>query len=586
MIKRLFLALLCVFVMAGVANAQTYYIGIDDVTTLEGAGPAIFTVSLDQTATVDISVDYATADGSARHPNGSDYPGDYSNTLGTLTISAGASQGVIAVPVTYDGTVELNETFTITLSNIVTVGAAAFSKDTGVGTITDNNNYHIWVDDVTIDEGAGTATFTVSKDQEGDVDISVDYATADGSAVQPGDYTAGAGTLLIAAGDFGGTIDIPIIEDALVEIDETFTITLSNIVGPGMFADATGLGRITDNDYPQASIDDVTVNEGETATFTISLDQANMAEGFVVQYSTADGSAVSPNDYASTQGDLFFAVGASSGTVTVPTYTDAAVEGNETFVVQVSGMSSYDVGVCTIKDASYGSLTVVDGGGSGSGSSFPSVGVHMYELGTVIDLAANPNSGSNFQWSGDANLPADADGSITIDGDKVVIITYHLQTRTVNVISGFGGTTDKDGANVVNYGSTFTVMATADAGYGFQYWAGVPEGQKYNNPLTLTITTDLTVEAIFETVPVDVLVDAELSKFLYVEKPNKDEKLFIHGAFEVGVTDVVVGEEIPASITIVLSGKGTNGGDLIIEADVTVEVTDIEDGHKIVRLKK
>ena len=66
-------------------------------------------------------------------------------------------------------------------------------------------------------------------DQAGTETVSVDYATADGTAAAAGsDYAATAGTLTIAAGSVAATITVPILDDTLVEPIEAFTVTLSD----------------------------------------------------------------------------------------------------------------------------------------------------------------------------------------------------------------------------------------------------------------------------------------------------------------------------------------------------------------------
>ena len=58
--------------------------------------------------------------------------------------------------------------------------------------------------------------------------VTVDYATASGTARAEEDYEATVGTLSFPAGTTVQTIRVPIIDDEVVEEEETFTITLSN----------------------------------------------------------------------------------------------------------------------------------------------------------------------------------------------------------------------------------------------------------------------------------------------------------------------------------------------------------------------
>ena len=70
--------------------------------------------------------------------------------------------------------------------------------------------------------------------------VSVDYATADGTAVSGTDYPATTGTLTFADGLSGNqTISIPITDDGSAEIAEAFTVTLSNVSGATLGANTS-----------------------------------------------------------------------------------------------------------------------------------------------------------------------------------------------------------------------------------------------------------------------------------------------------------------------------------------------------------
>ena len=80
----------------------------------------------------------------------------------------------------------------------------------------------------TVAEWAGTVSLTVWRLYDTNTPVSVDFATADGSAKAGLDYTATNGTLVFAAGVTNRTFTVPILNDGLVEATETFRVTLSN----------------------------------------------------------------------------------------------------------------------------------------------------------------------------------------------------------------------------------------------------------------------------------------------------------------------------------------------------------------------
>ena len=77
--------------------------------------------------------------------------------------------------------------------------------------------------------------------------LTVNYATADGTAVAGSDYTATSGTLTFAPGVTSETIRVPILDDTVYEPNETFTVNLSNPVG-ATITDGQGVATIQDND--------------------------------------------------------------------------------------------------------------------------------------------------------------------------------------------------------------------------------------------------------------------------------------------------------------------------------------------------
>ena len=82
--------------------------------------------------------------------------------------------------------------------------------------------------------------------------VTVDYATADGTATAGADYTATSGTLTFAAGETAKTVSVPILDDGHDEGHETFLLRLSNVVG-ARAGDLEATGTIENTDrMPQA----------------------------------------------------------------------------------------------------------------------------------------------------------------------------------------------------------------------------------------------------------------------------------------------------------------------------------------------
>ena len=137
-------------------------------------------------------------------------------TSGTLHLAAGRTSKTFTVPVLGDSTDENNETVTLTLSS---ASNASISDATGTLTITDDDSApSLSINDVTTaNETAGNATFTVSLSAASAKDITVDYATSNGTATAGSDYTAASGTLTFSAGDTSKTFTVPVLGDSTDE---------------------------------------------------------------------------------------------------------------------------------------------------------------------------------------------------------------------------------------------------------------------------------------------------------------------------------------------------------------------------------
>lgn len=312
----------------------------------DGASNLIYTVTLDQAARSAVSVAFSVG-GSATSG------ADYAAVSSPLVIAAGQASGTITINPTADSTVEPDETVVISLA--AGSGYSVGSPNSATGTILNDDQPSLTINDVSVNEGnAGTtnATFTVSLSQPaGAGGVSFDIATTDGTATAGVDYVAASSAgLTIAAGNTSATFAVPIMGDTLNEPDETFFVNVSNVSGASV-GDIQGQGTIFNDDgLPSLSIDDVSVNEGNsgttTATFTVSLSAAS-GQTVSVNYFTADGSASAGSDYVARSGTVTFAPGTTAQGVAVTVNGDAAVEPNETFSVGLSGASNASIARAT-----------------------------------------------------------------------------------------------------------------------------------------------------------------------------------------------------------------------------------------------
>ncbi|HEX2832628.1 MAG TPA: Calx-beta domain-containing protein [Thermoanaerobaculia bacterium] len=320
---------------------------IGDATVVEGDSGTTatsFTVTLAGNAAQTVTVDYATANGTAIDGT------DYAATNGTLVFTPGITSHTISVPVVGDVLVEPDETFFLNLTNATN---ATISDNQALGTITNDDVApvvpDILIGDASVVEGnGGTATlmFDVTLSSATTTTVTVDYASAGGTAASGSDFGAVAGTLVFSPGSTTRTISIAVVGDVAVEGNEALTVQLANATSATLL-DAQGTGTIVDDDVaavvPSVSINDTNLTEGNSGTanmtFTVTLSAAT-TNSVTVGYTTADGTAIAGSDYASHSGSLVFAPGVTSQSIVVAVAGDTNVEGNETLLVNLSGATN------------------------------------------------------------------------------------------------------------------------------------------------------------------------------------------------------------------------------------------------------
>jgi chitinase len=490
---------------ASAAASKTPSLKIDDAKVKEGDSgynKIVFTVRLSRPSSA--RVHYRVSGGTANKK-------DFEAVHGTLRFNRNITSRKITVKVIGDALDESDETFSLRLSN---AKRARIADGVGRGTILDDDTLGgsgtgLSIGDFTVTEGnAGTtnAVFDVTASSSSTSPISVDFATNDGSA-GPTDYNPAGGTLVFAAGETAKQVTVQVIGDTLGESSETFRVNLSNAEGASI-VDAVGLGTITDDDsggsvLPSLAIGNATVTEGNAGTTSAAFNatlSATTTNTVTVAYATAPGSATAPADYASTSGTLTFNPGETSKQIIVQVEGDTLSESNETYSVNLSGVTnatiSDDSGLGTITDNDTSSITIgaasVTEGNSGT-------------VNTVFNVSLSAPSGSAVTVGyatadGGATAPADyasASGTVTFNPGEVskqilVPVVGDLaiepnETYSVNLSNptnatiggaGFGlGTITDDDARTISIGNntflevdagltnvSFTVTLSASSG--------------------------------------------------------------------------------------------------------------------------
>jgi probable HAF family extracellular repeat protein len=226
------------------AAAGTPVVNIGDASVIEGHSgtrSATLAVTLSAAASAPISVSYSMANGGAVAGS------DYQSASGTVTFAAGEASKTVAVLVNGDRAGEADETFSVNvgLSN----GNAVLGDAQGIVTIVDDEP-RMNITSVTKSEGqSGNTpfTFTVSLATASTAAVSVNFATADGSAKAAEDYEARTGSLMFNAGETSKTVTVNVKGDRKVEFQEVFYVNLSGASG-AFLASNQGTGVVRNDD--------------------------------------------------------------------------------------------------------------------------------------------------------------------------------------------------------------------------------------------------------------------------------------------------------------------------------------------------
>ena len=320
-------------------------VSIGDASAAEGdtgTTTLTFPVTLSRPSAAPIDVDYATANGTATA--GSDYVAE----TGTVTFAPQDTSEAITITVNGDLTVEQTEQFVVNLTLAAGEADAVLADNQGTGSIVNDdvtpnepNDPSVSVGDASVDEGdSGTrdATLTVALSGPADGAVSVDYATAAGTATAGSDYATTSGTVTFADGEQSKTITVAVSGDGVDEGNERFTVNLSNAAGASI-ADAQGVGTINDDDRAVLTIGDVAADEGtgtpKTFILTVTLSRP-ASRAITTRFATANGTAVAGQDFTTTAGTLTFDPGQTTKVIGVPVTPDAVDEPNEAFTVSLA----------------------------------------------------------------------------------------------------------------------------------------------------------------------------------------------------------------------------------------------------------
>ena len=228
-------------------------------------------------------------------------------------------------------------------------------------------------DSAAAEDGSDAGQFTVTLSEASETNTVIAYSIT-GTATATTDYTALSGTVTIVAEATTATINVSgIVDDAIVEANETVTVTLDSITsgdsGITIFSSGdVATITITDDDVATVSItanDAAAAEDGsDPGQFTVTQ-TAVSSTATVIAY-TVTGTATATTDYTALSGTVTIAAGATTATIDVSGIVDdAIVEGDETVIVTLDSISSGDAHVTVNGAANVATVTITDDDGSG-----------------------------------------------------------------------------------------------------------------------------------------------------------------------------------------------------------------------------
>jgi ELWxxDGT repeat protein len=422
------------------------------VTPPNEGSPAVFKVRLTGAHADYVYVNYRTIAISATSP------ADFTRQTGTLTFAP-----VAAPPAPVEQTVSvatLNDTMTEDLAEAMaleiwgvrgatppvppglpaTPGAAVATR-VATTSILDwdpsaANGFRDPVPGVSIGNASVTennvfANLTVALTNPTDRTVRVYWSTPDSvtlpalPATPDVDFRNASGFITFRPGQTSKTITLDVYTDGIDEGNELVYAELdpASAANGGVYS-GRGVLTIVDDDTGVLSVGNATVTEGDSgnvnATFTISL-SVPFYQDFTVNYATSDLTATAGLDYVAQSGVLYFPMGTTQRTVTVPVIGDLLDEPNETFRLTVSGSSGPDTGATrvatgTILDddtsISISNASVTEGNTGTTDLTFTVSMPEVYRNAVTVAYATSEGGGASLATSGTDFVPAT--GSVTI----------------------------------------------------------------------------------------------------------------------------------------------------------------------------
>jgi hypothetical protein len=274
---------------------------------------------------------------------------------GTLTFGTGQLSAMIPVTILSNAIAESDRNVVVTLSNPHSTGLATGANAPALGALTsttlkivdDEPRLQFGAASAVVTEG-GAATITVTRTGSMTGQVTVNYATSDGTGVAGTNYTAAGGTLTFPAAVTSRTFSVATIDDLVVTGSRTVNLTLSGAAGASIGGTNPATLTIQDKESAgtiQFAAASATVVEGllgdpaRTVRVTVTRTGANLVGPIEVGWSATGGTTTAGVDFTPASGTLTFAAGVASQVFEITATDDGVAEGTETIVLSLGAPS-------------------------------------------------------------------------------------------------------------------------------------------------------------------------------------------------------------------------------------------------------
>ncbi len=371
------LVLACLLAFSDAARAQTGTVAFTSFTYSANASDSNAVISIVFTGSTNgnSTVDYVTSDGTATAGV------DYVSTSNTSVFSqestnsaATALTNSFDVPLLNNGLPQSTQTVNLALIN-PTGFAVVGTQSNAVLTIINTSSQEVQFaqSSYSVDESnvPVEALITVTRTAGSNGVATVDYNTSNGSALAGIDYTATSGTLIFSNGITSAAFSIPILETNSLATNTTVHLTLSNPTGgAALSSPSTALLTILATGPPvlQFSAASADIQEHlHRATLTV-IRFGDSSGSASVDFATANGTAITTNDYLGTNGTLQFAPDQATASFSFQLQPFKTFQSNKTVEVSLSNVMGASLGpqsneLVTIVNDRTQTITLTNAGG-------------------------------------------------------------------------------------------------------------------------------------------------------------------------------------------------------------------------------